>query len=453
MKKYILSIDQGTTSSRSILFDHDGISAGVAQKEFTQHFPKPGWVEHDAIEMLETVKWTIKELLQKTKVNPELIAAIGITNMRESVVVWNKHTGIPIYNSICWQSKQTAGICEALIKEGHEDTFRERTGLVVDAYFSATKIRWILDHVEGSQALAENGDLLFGTIDTWLIWNLTTNNVHITDYSNASRTLVYNIHSLEWDKELLSILNIPLQMLPQVKSSSEVYGECKKDLFGGHGIPISSSIGDQQAALFGQACFEKGSVKNTYGTGCFLLMNTGQEVIQSKSGLLTTIAWGVDGEVEYALEGAVFVAGSAIQWLRDGLLMFEDAQETEQHCISAGSSESMAYQTKDILIAMQEESGAKLNTLKADGGATANSFLMQFQSDILGIPVLCPETKETTALGAAYLAGLAVGFWKSKEDIAKHWKVKGSWSAKLDMNESNNLYSGWKRAVNACIQF
>ena len=495
MKKYILSIDQGTTSSRSILFDHDGISAGVAQKEFTQHFPKPGWVEHDAIEMLETVKWTIKELLQKTKVNPELIAAIGITNMRESVVVWNKHTGIPIYNSICWQSKQTAGICEALIKEGHEDTFRERTGLVVDAYFSATKIRWILDHVEGSQALAENGDLLFGTIDTWLIWNLTTNNAHITDYSNASRTLVYNIHSLEWDKELLSILNIPLQMLPQVKSSSEVYGECKKDLFGGHGIPISSSIGDQQAALFGQACFEKGSVKNTYGTGCFLLMNTGQEVIQSKSGLLTTIAWGVDGEVEYALEGAVFVAGSAIQWLRDGLLMFEDAQETEQHCISAGSSdgvymvpafvglgapywqanargaifgltrgtsksqfiratvESMAYQTKDILIAMQEESGVKLNTLKADGGATANSFLMQFQSDILGIPVLCPETKETTALGAAYLAGLAVGFWKSKEDIAKHWKVKGSWSAKLDMNESNNLYSGWKRAVNACIKF
>lgn len=495
MKKYVLAIDQGTTSSRSILFDHDGISAGVAQKEFTQHFPKPGWVEHDAIEMLDTVKWTIKELLQKTQVNPELIAAIGITNMRESVVVWNRHTGIPIHNSICWQSKQTSGICEALIKEGHENAFRERTGLVVDAYFSATKIRWILDHVEGSQALAEKGDLLFGTIDTWLIWNLTENNVHITDYSNASRTLVYNIHTLEWDKELLGILNIPLQMLPQVKSSSEVYGECKKEFFGGHGIPISSSIGDQQAALFGQACFEKGSVKNTYGTGCFLLMNTGDEVIQSKSGLLTTIAWGIDGEVEYALEGAVFVAGSAIQWLRDGLLMFDDAQETEQHCISAGSSdgvymvpafvglgapywqanargaifgltrgtsksqfiratvESMAYQTKDILIAMQEESGSVLNTLKADGGATANAFLMQFQSDILGIPVLCPETKETTALGAAYLAGLAVGFWESREDIAKHWKVKGSWSAKLDMNESNNLYSGWKRAVNACMQF
>ena len=495
MKKYVLAIDQGTTSSRSILFDHDGISAGVAQKEFTQHFPKPGWVEHDAIEMLDTVKWTIKELLQKTQVNPELIAAIGITNMRESVVVWNRHTGIPIHNSICWQSKQTSGICEALIKEGHENAFRERTGLVVDAYFSATKIRWILDHVEGSQALAEKGDLLFGTIDTWLIWNLTENNVHITDYSNSSRTLVYNIHTLEWDKELLGILNIPLQMLPQVKSSSEVYGECKKEFFGGHGIPISSSIGDQQAALFGQACFEKGSVKNTYGTGCFLLMNTGDEVIQSKSGLLTTIAWGIDGEVEYALEGAVFVAGSAIQWLRDGLLMFDDAQETEQHCISAGSSdgvymvpafvglgapywqanargaifgltrgtsksqfiratvESMAYQTKDILIAMQEESGSVLNTLKADGGATANAFLMQFQSDILGIPVLCPETKETTALGAAYLAGLAVGFWESREDIAKHWKVKGSWSAKLDMNESNNLYSGWKRAVNACMQF
>jgi len=495
MKKYVLAIDQGTTSSRSILFDHDGISAGVAQKEFTQHFPKPGWVEHDAIEMLDTVKWTIKELLQKTQVNPELIAAIGITNMRESVVVWNRHTGIPIHNSICWQSKQTSGICEALIKEGHENAFRERTGLVVDAYFSATKIRWILDHVEGSQALAEKGDLLFGTIDTWLIWNLTENNVHITDYSNSSRTLVYNIHTLEWDKELLGILNIPLQMLPQVKSSSEVYGECKKEFFGGHGIPISSSIGDQQAALFGQACFEKGSVKNTYGTGCFLLMNTGDEVIQSKSGLLTTIAWGIDGEVEYALEGAVFVAGSAIQWLRDGLLMFDDAQETEQHCISAGSSdgvymvpafvglgapywqanargaifgltrgtsksqfiratvESMAYQTKDILIAMQEESGSVLNTLKADGGATANAFLMQFQSDILGIPVLCPETKETTALGAAYLAGLAVGFWESREDISKHWKVKGSWSAKLDMNESNNLYSGWKRAVNACMQF
>lgn len=495
VKEFVLAIDQGTTSSRSILFNHDGIAVAVAQKEFTQHFPKPGWVEHDAIEILETVKWTLKELQRDNNFDAKLIAAIGITNMRESTVVWNKHTGIPIYNSICWQSRQTINICDKLIADGHEDKFKNKTGLVVDAYFSATKIRWILDQVEGAQASAESGDLLFGTIDTWLIWNLTSNQAHVTDFSNASRTLIFNIHTLEWDKELLTILNIPEKMLPAVRNSSEIYGDTKKEFLNGGQIPIASAIGDQQAALFGQACFDVGSAKNTYGTGCFLLINTGGNAVKSNAGLLTTIAWGVDGEVEYALEGAVFVAGSAVQWLRDGLLLFKDAKETEQHCTKVESTdgvymvpafvglgapywcptargaffgltrgttkdhfvratvESMAYQTKDILIAMQEDSGVNLMTLKADGGATANSFLMQFQSDILGVPVYCPETKETTALGAAYLAGLAVGFWASKEDIGQHWKIRASWTPKMKNENSHELYEGWRRAVQACKEF
>jgi glycerol kinase len=494
-KKYVMAIDQGTTSSRSMLFDHKGISAGVAQKEFTQHFPKPGWVEHDALEILSTVKWTIKELLDANKIDTNSIAAIGITNMRESAVVWNKHTGLPIYNSICWQSKQTIDICKDLIKKGHDSKFQVKTGLMIDAYFSATKIRWILDHVDGAQALAEKGDLLFGTIDTWLIWNLTKDHVHVTDYSNASRTLIYNIHDLNWDKELLEILNIPAVMLPEVKSSSEIYGISKKELFNGAEIPISSAIGDQQAALFGQACFEEGEAKNTYGTGCFLLMNTGEKIIKSKAGLLTTIAWGINGKVEYALEGAVFVAGSSIQWLRDGLLLIKDAKETEKYCLNVDSTdgvymvpafvglgapywspdargaifgltrgtkkehfiratvESMAYQTKDILLSMEKDSGVPLKILKADGGATGNSFLMQFQSDILGVPVICPESHETTALGAAYLAGLAVGFWNSKQDIAKHWQSRAMWSPRMNKTESDGLYEGWKKAVAACMKF
>ncbi|MFZ9609823.1 MAG: glycerol kinase GlpK [Methylococcales bacterium] len=494
-KKYVMAIDQGTTSSRSMLFDHKGISAGVAQKEFTQHFPKPGWVEHDALEILSTVKWTIKELLDANKIDTNSIAAIGITNMRESAVVWNKHTGLPIYNSICWQSKQTIDICKDLIKKGHDAKFQAKTGLMIDAYFSATKIRWILDHVDGAQALAEKGDLLFGTIDTWLIWNLTKDHVHVTDYSNASRTLIYNIHDLNWDKELLEILNIPAVMLPEVKSSSEIYGISKKELFNGVEIPISSAIGDQQAALFGQACFEEGEAKNTYGTGCFLLMNTGEKIIKSKAGLLTTIAWGINGKVEYALEGAVFVAGSSIQWLRDGLLLIKDAKETEKYCLNVDSTdgvymvpafvglgapywspdargaifgltrgtkkehfiratvESMAYQTKDILLSMEKDSGVPLKILKADGGATGNSFLMQFQSDILGVPVICPESHETTALGAAYLAGLAVGFWNSKNDIAKHWQSRAMWSPRMDKKQSDELYEGWKKAVAACMKF
>jgi glycerol kinase len=494
-KKYVMAIDQGTTSSRSMLFDHKGISAGVAQKEFTQHFPKPGWVEHDALEILSTVKWTIKELLDANKIDTNSIAAIGITNMRESAVVWNKHTGLPIYNSICWQSKQTIDICKDLIKKGHDAKFQAKTGLMIDAYFSATKIRWILDHVDGAQTLAEKGDLLFGTIDTWLIWNLTKDHVHVTDYSNASRTLIYNIHDLNWDKELLEILNIPAVMLPEVKSSSEFYGISKKELFNGAEIPISSAIGDQQAALFGQACFEEGEAKNTYGTGCFLLMNTGEKIIKSKAGLLTTIAWGINGKVEYALEGAVFVAGSSIQWLRDGLLLIKDAKETEKYCLNVDSTdgvymvpafvglgapywspdargaifgltrgtkkehfiratvESMAYQTKDILLSMEKDSGVPLKILKADGGATGNSFLMQFQSDILGVPVICPESHETTALGAAYLAGLAVGFWNSKHDIAKHWQSRAMWSPRMDKKQSDELYEGWKKAVAACMKF
>jgi len=494
-KKYVMAIDQGTTSSRSMLFDHKGISAGVAQKEFTQHFPKPGWVEHDALEILSTVKWTIKELLDANKIDTNSIAAIGITNMRESAVVWNKHTGLPIYNSICWQSKQTIDICKGLIKKGHDAKFQAKTGLMIDAYFSATKIRWILDHVDGAQALAEKGDLLFGTIDTWLIWNLTKDHVHVTDYSNASRTLIYNIHDLNWDKELLEILNIPAVMLPEVKSSSEIYGISKKELFNGAEIPISSAIGDQQAALFGQACFEEGEAKNTYGTGCFLLMNTGEKIIKSKAGLLTTIAWGINGKVEYALEGAVFVAGSSIQWLRDGLLLIKDAKETEKYCLNVDSTdgvymvpafvglgapywspdargaifgltrgtkkehfiratvESMAYQTRDILLSMEKDSGVPLKILKADGGATGNSFLMQFQSDILGVPVICPESHETTALGAAYLAGLAVGFWNSKNDIAKHWQSRAMWSPRMDKIQSDELYEGWKKAVAACMKF
>ena len=366
---------------------------------------------------------------------------------------------------------------------------------MIDAYFSATKIRWILDHVDGAQALAEKGDLLFGTIDTWLIWNLTKDHVHVTDYSNASRTLIYNIHDLNWDKELLEILNIPAVMLPEVKSSSEIYGISKKELFNGAEIPISSAIGDQQAALFGQACFEEGEAKNTYGTGCFLLMNTGEKIIKSKAGLLTTIAWGINGKVEYALEGAVFVAGSSIQWLRDGLLLIKDAKETEKYCLNVDSTdgvymvpafvglgapywspdargaifgltrgtkkehfiratvESMAYQTKDILLSMEKDSGVPLKILKADGGATGNSFLMQFQSDILGVPVICPESHETTALGAAYLAGLAVGFWNSKNDIAKHWQSRAMWSPRMDKKQSDELYEGWKKAVAACMKF
>lgn len=494
-KKYILALDQGTTSSRAILFDHSGKSVGVAQREFTQHFPNPGWVEHDATEILSSVLGTITEVLARNNVKAEEIAAIGITNQRETTVVWDKNTGKPIYNALVWQSRQTVEICEKLKAAGHDQLFRDKTGLLVDAYFSGTKIRWLLDHVEGAQARAEKGELLFGTMDTWLIWNLTGRKTHVTDYTNASRTLIYNIHDLSWDDELLKILNIPKAMLPEVRQSSEVYGKTDKDISFGVEIPIAGAAGDQQAALFGQACFESGMAKNTYGTGCFMLMNTGTKAVKSKAGLLTTIAWGVDGKVEYALEGSIFVAGSAVQWLRDGLRMFPNAKDSERYCeriestdgvymvpafvglgapywrsdvrgaffgLTRGTTkehfvratvESMAYQTKDVLMAMEQDSGIKLKTLKADGGATANNFLMQFQADILGVPVNCPETIETTALGAAYLAGLAVGFWANKQTITDNWRSLTLHSPKMNAEKSQQLYKGWQKAVEACIGY
>jgi glycerol kinase len=438
---------------------------------------------------------TLTEVMTRHNVKAEEIAGIGITNQRETTVVWDKHTGKPIYNALVWQSRQTAGICESLKAAGHDQLFRDKTGLLIDAYFSGTKIRWILDNVEGAQAKAENGDLLFGTIDTWLIWNLTGGKKHVTDYTNASRTLIYNIFDKCWDDELLQILNIPKAMLPEVRPSSEVYGVTEKNLLGGVEIPISSAAGDQQAALFGQACFSEGMAKNTYGTGCFMLMNTGERPVKSSNGLLTTIAWGVDGKVEYALEGSIFVAGSAVQWLRDGLRMIPNAKDSEAYCTKVDSTdgvyvvpgfvglgapywrsdvrgsifgltrgtskehfiratvESMAYQTRDVLAAMEQDSGITLKMLKADGGATANNFLMQFQADILNVPVDCPEVVETTALGAAYLAGLAVGFWENKQVIADNWRSLTVYQPNMPLEQREALYAGWQRAVHACMAF
>lgn len=487
MKKYILSLDQGTTSSRAILFDAFGNIVQTSQKEFEQIFPKPGWVEHDPTEIWRTQLETARNVLLYTDTKPEEIAAIGITNQRETTVVWNKNTGKPVYNAIVWQDRRTAAICDALKAKGLEDYVRKNTGLVIDAYFSGTKINWILDNVEGARSLAEKGELLFGTIDTWLLWNLTGGKVHVTDYSNASRTMLYNINTLRWDEKMLSELNIPKSMLPEVKNSSELYGETLPNLLG-ESIPVAGIAGDQQSALFGQACFEKGMAKNTYGTGCFMLMNTGENPVQSKSGLLTTIAWGLDGKVEYALEGSVFIAGAAIQWLRDGLKIIEKAPDSElfaaetedtagvyvvpafaglgapywdmyargavfgltrgttkQHFIRA-TLESLAYQTKDVLLAMQNDSGIELQTLRVDGGACANNLLMQFQADVLDTPVERPKVIETTALGAAYLAGIAVGFYK-KEDIAKNWQIDQRFEVKMPKEKRNKLYKGWLKAI------
>ena len=461
-KKYVLALDQGTTSSRSILFDETSNIVAVAQKEFTQIFPKPGWVEHNANEIWSTQIGTMAEVVANAGIDPSEIAAIGITNQRETTVVWEKATGKPVYNAIVWQSRQTMAICDDIKAKGLADKFRQKTGLVVDAYFSGTKVKWILDNVEGARAKAEAGELLFGTIDTWLIWKLSGGKVHVTDYSNASRTLMYNIRDLKWDDELLEILTVPKSMLPEVRPSSEVYGLTAPAVFQGAEIPIAGAAGDQQAALFGQTCFRPGMAKNTYGTGCFMLMNTGSELYTSKNGLLTTIAWGIEGKVEYALEGSIFVAGSAVQWLRDGLKAIEAAQDSEYYAGKVSDAEgvyvvpafvglgapywdmkargailgltrgttkghiiratldSMAYQTKDVLGAMEADSGIKLQALKVDGGAVANNLLMQFQSDILGVPVDRPVVTETTALGAAYLAGLAVGVWANKEDLIQN---------------------------------
>lgn len=494
-KKYIISIDQGTTSSRAIIFDKTGDIKLITQKEFTQIFPKPGWVEHDALEIWSSVLSVVAEALANKDFTGGEIAAIGITNQRETTVVWDKNTGDPIYNAIVWQSRQTAGICEELKEKGFDQVVRDKTGLLIDAYFSGTKVKWILDNVEGAREKANNGDLLFGTIDTWLTWKLTGGKSHVTDYSNASRTLMYNIHDLKWDEELLDMLTIPASMLPEVKPSSEVYGTTVSDQFFGYEIPISGIAGDQQAALFGQACYEKGMAKNTYGTGCFMLMNTGEKAVKSDSGLLTTIAWGLDGKVEYALEGSVFVAGSAIQWLRDGMRMLKDAKDSEayaervestdgvyvvpafvglgtpywdsdvrgsvfgitrgitkEHFIRA-TLESLAYQTKDVISAMEADSGIDIKTLRVDGGATGNNFLLQFQSDILGTDVERPVIVETTALGAAYLAGLAVGFWKSKDEIAAKWNKDKTFEVQMDAAQSDDLYKGWQKAIKASMAF
>ncbi|GAB6179680.1 glycerol kinase GlpK [Desulfotomaculum defluvii] len=489
VKKYVLALDQGTTSCRAILFDRDSNIVGVAQKEFTQIYPKAGWVEHNAEEIWSTQYGVIAEVIAKTGINPEEIASIGITNQRETTVVWNKHTGKPIHNAIVWQCRRTTEICDQIKAKGLEETFRKKTGLVVDAYFSGTKVKWILDQVPGARELADKGELLFGTMDTWLIWKLTGGKVHVTDYSNASRTLMYNIRELRWDEELLEILNVPANMLPMVKASSEVYGYTQQDQFLGYSVPIAGVAGDQQAALFGQACYEPGMAKNTYGTGCFMLMNTGDELYDSKNGLLTTIAWGLDGKVTYALEGSIFIAGAAIQWLRDGLKILESAPDSEyfaskvddtdgvylvpafaglgapywdmrargaivgltrgttkEHIIRA-ALDSLAYQTKDVLGAMEADSNIKLQALKVDGGAVANNLLMQFQADILDVPVERPKVIETTALGAAYLAGLAVGFWESKEELAKRWKLDRSFASVMADQQRNKLYNGWKKAV------
>ncbi|MCC5044818.1 MULTISPECIES: glycerol kinase GlpK [Xanthomonas] len=494
-KKYVLAIDQGTTSSRAMLFDRQGKVAGVAQREFGQIFPQPGWVEHNPREIMTSVYTTITELLNNAQIDAREISGIGITNQRETAVVWDKATGQPIYNAIVWQSRQTKDICTQLKEAGHEQMVRDKTGLLIDAYFSGTKVKWILDHVEGARERARKGELAFGTIDSWLIWNLTGGKVHVTDYTNASRTMMYNIHTLEWDVELLEMLDVPAQMLPEVRSSSEVYGMTQTQYFYGEQVPIAGIAGDQQAALFGQACFEPGMAKNTYGTGCFMLMNTGDKAVASKAGLLTTIAWGIDGKVEYALEGAIFVAGSVVQWLRDGLRMFGKASDSQAYAeraddndgvyfvpafvglgapywrsdirgavfgLTRGTSkehfvraavESMAYQTRDVLTAMQSDSGIELKELRADGGAIANDFMAQFQSDILNVPVLRPEVAETTALGAAYLAGLATGFWSSREEIAKQWAVDRRFEPNMPEERRAQLYAGWQQAVEATMGF
>ena len=488
-KKYVLALDQGTTSSRAILFDQSGQGVGVAQKEFTQIYPKAGWVEHDAMEIWGTQSGVAREVLEKMGVRPEEVAAIGITNQRETTIVWEKETGKPIYNAIVWQCRRTASICDDLKARGLETYIRDNTGLVVDAYFSGTKVKWILDNVPGAHDRAKKGELLFGNVDTWLIWNLTRGKAHVTDYSNASRTMLFNIQTLQWDQKILDEMDIPACMLPEVKPSSCVYGYTDPQTFGGAAIPIAGDAGDQQAALFGQACFSDGLAKNTYGTGCFMLMNTGEKRVPSRNGLLTTIAWGVDGKVEYALEGSIFVAGAAVQWLRDELKLVDNAAQSEElatavpdtngvyvvpafvglgapywdmyargtivgltrganrnHIVRA-TLESIAFQTKDVLQAMQDDSGITLKALKVDGGAVANNFLMQFQSDILGVPVDRPMVTETTAMGAAFLAGLAVGFWKDKAEIAAKWNVDRTFTPAMPAETREIKYTGWKKAV------
>ena len=484
--QYILALDQGTTSSRSMLFDKQGNIISVAQKEFKQLFPQPGWVEHDANEIWSTQLGTMAEAIAKADSSMKEIAGIGITNQRETTVVWDRKTGQPVYHAIVWQDRRTAAYCDELKAAGHSSSIQQKTGLIIDAYFSATKLKWILNNVEGARNKAEKGELAFGTIDTWLVWKLTNGKVHVTDVSNASRTMLFNIHSLQWDEELLKLFDIPASMLPEVKASSEIYGEHEN-------VPVAGIAGDQQAALFGQMCTQPGMVKNTYGTGCFMLMNTGEKAITSKNNLLTTIAWKLNGKTEYALEGSVFIAGAVVQWLRDELKIIRTSSEVEklaaqvkdtdgvyivpafaglgaphwnQHArgsifgLTRGSSnahiaraalDSIAYQTYDVLKAMEADSGIHIKELRVDGGATVNNQLMQFQSDILNCKVVRPKITETTALGAAYLAGLAVGYWKNVEEIQQQWQVDKAFAPAMDEEKRNKLVNGWQRAVNASI--
>lgn len=490
MGKYVMALDQGTTSSRCILFDREGGIRSVVQREFEQIFPKPGWVEHDPMEIWASQIGVAAEAMSRIGVSSEDIAAIGITNQRETTVVWEKATGRPVYNAIVWQCRRTFDIIDNLKEEGFDRVIREKTGLIADAYFSGSKLKWILDHVEGARERARRGELLFGTVDTWLIWKLTNKKVHVTDYTNASRTMMFDIHRLRWDEEILEKLDIPVQMLPKVAPSSCIYGYTEESMLG-HGIPIAGAAGDQQAALFGQCCFEAGEVKNTYGTGCFLLMNTGEKAVRSENGLLTTIAASVGEQVQYALEGSVFVAGAAIQWLRDELRMLKTAAQSEEYCRAVGDTggvyvvpaftglgapywdqyargavvgitrgtskehliratvESLAYQVWDLTAAMEQDSGIPLRGLKVDGGACANNFLMQFQADLLNTRVERPRCIETTAMGAAYLAGLAVGYWKNKEDVKQNWALERTFVPEMEEEYRRKLKKGWRKAV-AC---
>ncbi len=489
MKEFILALDQGTTSSRAIVFNHNGLPVATAQKEFTQYYPKPGWVEHDPDEIWSTQSGVALEAITKAGVDSTGIAAIGITNQRETTVVWNRKTGKPVHNAIVWQDRRTADFCDKLKSEGESRKILEKTGLIIDAYFSATKVRWILDNVKGARKLAEEGQLAFGTVDSWLIWNLTHGELHITDVSNASRTMLFNIHSLKWDEELLRIFNIPASMLPEVRSSSEVYGKTQGQF--ASAIPVAGIAGDQQAALFGQMCIEPGMVKNTYGTGCFMMMNIGTRPIESKSKLLTTIAWRIGNETYYALEGSIFITGAVVQWLRDGLGIIEKSGDIEklaakvkdsegvyfvpafaglgaphwnQHArgtivgltrgstaahIARAALDSIAYQTLDVLLAMQNDSGIDIRELRVDGGATVNNHLMQFQADLLQSKVVRPKITETTALGAAYLAGLAVNYWKDINEIKQQWQMDRTFSPQIEAGDTLSLIKGWHRAVNA----
>ncbi len=488
MAKYIMALDAGTTSNRCILFNEKGEMCSVAQKEFTQYFPQPGWVEHDAGEIWSTQLAVACEAMTQIGVEASEIVAIGITNQRETTIVWDKNTGKPVYHAIVWQCRRTSEYCDSLKEKGLTEKFREKTGLVIDAYFSGTKIKWILDHVERARERAECGELLFGTVETWLIWKLTKGAVHVTDYSNASRTMLFNINTLQWDEEILAELGIPRSMLPEVKPSSCIYGEADPSFLGGR-IPIAGAAGDQQAALFGQTCFEAGEAKNTYGTGCFLLMNTGEKPVFSKNGLVTTIAWGLNGKVTYALEGSIFVAGAAIQWLRDELHLIDSSTDSEyfatrvkdcngcyvvpaftglgapywdqyargtivgltrgvnKYHIVRATLDSLAYQVNDVLAAMEADSGMKLAALKVDGGASANNFLMQQQANISNAPVNRPRCVETTAMGAAYLAGLAVGYWTSKEDVIKNWAIDRIFEPGITDVQRESMIKGWHRAV------